>query len=81
MVLTVALTGEEQVAIYQLPVGDYTIRERTGWTWKYNSKESEKITVTGTKENIVTFAYTKTVPDWLHSETHKENNFAPVPES
>ncbi len=81
VVLTVALTGEEQVAIYQLPVGDYTIRERTGWTWKYNSKESEKITVTGTKENIVTFAYTKTVPDWLHSETHKENNFAPVPES
>ena len=79
VVLTVALTGHEQVAIYQLPAGDYTVRELTGWTWKYDSEGSKSIQVTGTEEKIVKFTYTGTTPDWLHGETHKENNFAPVP--
>lgn len=77
VILTVALTGEEQVAVYQLPAGDYTVREKTDWTWKYDSDGSHEVTVTGNGEKTVKFTYTGTTPDWLNGETHKENNFVP----
>lgn len=31
----VTIVGNDSVTIYELPVGDYTIEEDTGWSWRY----------------------------------------------
>ena len=33
----VTIVGNDSVTIYELPVGDYTIEEDTGWSWRYNA--------------------------------------------
>ena len=78
VVLTVALNGEESVSIYELPAGDYTVREITGWTWKYSGTESKKVTVTNNGESKVAFKYVTPSSDWLSGENFNENQFAPV---
>lgn len=31
------IVGNNNVTIYELPVGNYTIQEDTGWSWRYNA--------------------------------------------
>ena len=32
------IVGNNSVTIYELPVGAYTIKEDTGWSWRYNAR-------------------------------------------
>ena len=36
----VTIVGNDSVTIYELPVGDYTIEEDTGWSWRYSPQYS-----------------------------------------
>lgn len=36
-----SITGNGSVTIYELPVGTYTIREDTGWSWRYTPGYSD----------------------------------------
>lgn len=36
----VTIVGNDSVIIYELPVGDYTIEEDTGWSWRYSPQYS-----------------------------------------
>lgn len=60
----VTITGNDSVTIYELPVGNYTIQEDTGWSWRYSSpkystngaalsaeKSTGTITCTNTRED------------------------------
>lgn len=81
--LTVALPGKgselASVTVEQIPAGEYTVTELTGWTWKNGTDlNSKNVTVSKSAENVVSFAFTIPASDWLHGETHKENNFAKV---
>ena len=42
----VTIVGNDTETLYELPVGTYTIREDTGWSWRYsaNDKNSAKLT-------------------------------------
>ena len=38
----VTIVGNDSVTIYELPVGDYTIEEDTGWSWRYNANNGSE---------------------------------------
>ena len=45
--LTVSLTGDnDQVTILELPLGEYTVTEITGWTWKHDGSGDPTVTIT-----------------------------------
>ena len=88
--LTVAITGNDQVTILDLPLGDYTVTEQTNWSWTSKSEGSTEQTVTlkmpaeanaETDNNPAIFNNTpKTVLEyrWLHGESSRDNKFAAV---
>ena len=43
----VTIRGNGNETLYELPIGTYTIREDTGWSWRYsaNDKKSAELTV------------------------------------
>ena len=40
-----SITGNGSVTIYELPVGTYSIREDTGWSWRYTPSYSGSVTL------------------------------------
>ena len=36
----VTIVGNTSETIYELPVGTYTIKEDTGWSWRYNAGDN-----------------------------------------
>ena len=44
----VTIEGTEPQTIYELPVGEYTIQEDTGWSWRYTPSYSGKVTLSAT---------------------------------
>ena len=89
--LTVAITGNDQVTILDLPLGDYTVTEQTNWSWTSKSEAGKTVqTVTlkmpadanaGADNNPAIFNNTpKTVLEyrWLHGESSRDNKFAAV---
>ena len=41
----VTIVGSGSATIYELPVGDYTIVEDTGWSWRYNADNGTGVTL------------------------------------
>ena len=88
--LTVAITGNNQVTILDLPLGKYTVTEQTSWSWTSKSKgetvQTVNVTMPGEADveednNPVIFDNTpKTVAEyrWLHGESSLDNRFAAV---
>ena len=92
--LKIALTGEDQTTVILLPMGEYTVTEISGWTWKYKNTNEPSVTITEPEKegqdsakvtvdnsgihSQVHFIFPDAAPDWLHGENHKENIFAPV---
>ena len=70
--LTVAIVGNGSTKITGLPVGQYTITEDAGWSWRYSANsasvelnENKSVTITN-KRNIV---------KWLDSNFNVANRF------
>lgn len=92
--LKIALTGEDQTTVILLPMGEYTVTEISGWTWKYKNTNEPSVTITEPEKegqdsakvtvdnsgihSEVHFIFPDAAPDWLHGENHKENIFDPV---
>ncbi len=75
---TVVIEGNGSVSISGLPVGAYTIREDTGWSWRYTCDNPEQTvnpdTVSAGKAQV-TFVNVREDDQWLDGNSYAENIF------
>ncbi len=72
----VAINGNGSVTITGLKIGDYTITEETGWSWRYTPNgNGQPITLQPTGENVVVFANSRTGLKWLGGDAYNKNIF------
>lgn len=67
--------GNNSVTLGDLPLGQYTVREDTAWSWRYalTGEASRSITLEASG-NTVTFENTRTNNQWLSGTDARENN-------
>ena len=75
--LTVTVHGNGQTTVTDLPVGDYTVTEETGWSWRYTpqSGAERKVTV-GVGGLTVQYQNNRTQTQWLDGDNYSVNHFA-----
>ena len=79
--LTVSIQGNGSNTIKHLPVGDYTVKEITDWSWRYvlelGQKSSKQVQLIEPKHipYEVEFTNIRNNPYWLSGETIKSNLF------
>lgn len=72
----VAINGNGSVTISGLKIGEYTVSEVTGWSWRYMpSGNGQTITLQPTGENVVTFVNGRTGLKWLGGDAYNQNIF------
>lgn len=79
--LTIAVTGSGSVTIKNLPIGNYTVRELSGWSWRHNTENGAEKTVSLTLEtanNTVTFMNSDKDTAWLGGEAASTNHFTEI---
>ncbi|MDD6032266.1 MAG: hypothetical protein PUC47_02100, partial [Oscillospiraceae bacterium] len=63
----VTIKGNSSVTIYELPVGNYSIEEDTGWSWRYTATYSGNVTLSkDTTSGTIICTNTKKLPYWLN---------------
>lgn len=74
--LTVTVHGNGQTTVTDLPVGDYTVTEETGWSWRYTpqSGAERKVTV-GVGGLTVQYQNNRTQTQWLDGDNYRVNHF------
>lgn len=67
----VVITGNGSATLTGLPVGDYTVTEDTGWSWRYTcDSSSASTTLSASKDNDrLTITNKLTENNWLGNET------------
>lgn len=75
--LTVTVHGNGQTTVTDLPVGDYTVTEETGWSWRYTPQNGaeRKVTV-GVGGLTVQYQNNRTQTQWLDGDNYSVNHFA-----
>lgn len=71
----VTVKGNGTETLVELPVGTYTIKEDTGWSWRFNPSYSESVILS--KDNTsgtITCTNTKTKDQWLNGFSNVEKN-------
>lgn len=73
----VTLHGENVTTVTDVPLGEYTIIEQTGWTWRYDTDGASvtKNVITDASKNVFDFSGKKTITAWLSYATTKLNAF------
>ena len=77
---TVTVHGNGSAVIKDLPIGEYTITEQSGWSWRYTpTSQSQKATITaastGDQTVTVTFKNTRQKGKWLNGSSWCKNVF------
>lgn len=64
----VTIVGNNNVTIYELPVGTYTIEENTGWSWRFapTYKNNGVELSAGQDSGEITCTNTRTIDKWLN---------------
>ena len=81
--LKVVVKGNGSVTIKGLKVGEYTVTEESGWSWRYKvtnngGSDSKNVDVTvtnGSKANTVLFENYRKEPKWLNGCSIEVNNW------
>lgn len=74
--LTVSVIGNGSVVVDELPTGEYTVMELSGWSWRYEADAAQKaVAVAYGKSNAVTYTYTRENGQWLDGNAVAENVF------
>ena len=68
-----AKTGS--VTLTNLPAGQYTVTEISGWTWRYADQAAKPATVVGGGTVTVTFDNTHNNDKWLGGDNYANNKF------
>lgn len=81
--LDVVINGTGSVTIKDLPIGTYTVKEITEWSWRYTPDGgAEKSVTLGAGENKVTFNNVRNDNIyWLAGDSFKENQFTVKPKN
>ena len=74
--LTVTVHGNGKTTITDLPIGSYTVTEKSDWSWRYkpNGGESQDITI-GAAGAVLPFVNNRTNEKWLNGDSFKINHF------
>lgn len=72
----VTIVGNDTQTLYELPVGNYTIVENEGWSWRYTpSYSSSNAVLNADKPNgSITCTNTKTKDQWLNGFSDVKKN-------
>ena len=75
-VYNVVVVGERSRTIVGLPVGDYTVRENTYWSWRYTLDENKSATLSA-ESSVATVTMTNELNNefWLSDEAVAKNVF------
>lgn len=77
-VMDVLIPGNGFAVIQNLPVGEYTVKELSDWSWRYEPLDDVK-TILGTdaKDGMVTVSFVNIRKEnqWLDGESYAENRF------
>lgn len=72
----VVINGNGSVTVKGLKIGEYTVKEVTGWSWRYTPEKGiQSVTLQPEKTNNVTFANTCTNDKWLSGDDYSQNKF------
>ena len=74
--MEVAICGNGEVVIKDLPLGEYTITE-TGWSWRYEPDSTSK-TIVLDADQSVTFGNSRKNNQWLNGCDYDNNRFAGI---
>ncbi|MBR2615136.1 MAG: InlB B-repeat-containing protein [Clostridia bacterium] len=76
--LTFSIKENGSAVLAGLPVGEYTVTELVGWSWRYESTEHEKrITLSvNPEDNVLVFSNTRDLPKWLDGNAFRQNMFS-----
>ena len=74
--LTVTVHGNGKTTITDLPVGSYTVTEKSNWSWRYtpSGNESQNITISAGGA-VLPFVNNRTDGKWLSGDSFKINHF------
>lgn len=76
LVTTVTIHGNSSATIKDLQIGEYTVTEKTGWSWRYGpTQNDQKITLEVDEKNEVTFVNTREKGNWLNGSSWCRNVF------
>ena len=73
----VTIEGNDTQTLYELPVGTYTIKEDTGWSWRFNPNPNYSGKVILSKDNTsgtITCTNTKNNDQWLNGFSDVKKN-------
>ncbi len=77
--MTVTVSGSGEILIKSLPVGKYTVKELTSWSWRYTpDQEEQEITLVDPDASYsVTFQNILNTSKWLTGDSRANNWFNP----
>ena len=72
----VVINGSSSVTIKGLIAGEYSIKEVTGWSWRYRPVGSpKKITLQPAQSETVSFSSNQNEQEWLSGDAYKKSTF------
>lgn len=66
-VIYVTVTGNTSVTIHDLPLGDYTVTQQNGWSWRYT--DASQPVAHNTDGTTVTFGQSEQTNQWLNGNS------------
>lgn len=76
--LTVTIVGNSSIIIKDLPVGTYTVTEKTKWSWRYNPDKSSKTIKLPQDDNTIVFENNRDNDNWLNGNAYINNIFTGI---
>lgn len=79
--MEVVIVGTNSTTITNLPAGDYTVTEDTGWSWRYSpSNSSQTVTADSISDGKANVEFVNTRDDdhWLDGNAYCENKFTGI---
>lgn len=78
----VTIWGNDRVTIYELPVGEYTIKEDTGWSWRYTANNGSTASLSSTSPSgTITCTNKPEKNSWLNGFSEIVKNICGTPKS
>lgn len=73
--MDVAICGNDSVTICKLPVGSYTVKENTDWSWRYDPDggATRKVAIPQDANASETYRNDRTKQYWLSGDSYCEN--------
>ena len=74
--MTVTVHGNGKTTVTNLPVGSYTVTEKTDWSWRYSPGDESTQSIFLTSDGLVlTFENIRTEEKWLDGDSYQVNHF------